>query len=59
VSDQISFYRNKTYYLQVDIKSTFLGPSATTYKRKYYINAFKVGITDAKLNHRLERGKHP
>jgi len=45
--------------LQVDIKSTFLGPSATTYKRKYYINAFKVGITDAKLNHRLERGKHP
>lgn len=48
----------KNYSLQVDIKSTFRGPSAAVYPRKFYINDFKVGITEAKFHHRLERGKY-
>ncbi|KAK2162033.1 hypothetical protein NP493_1547g00000 [Ridgeia piscesae] len=43
--------------VKIDFKTAFKGPSASVYPRKYYINDFKVGITEAIFQYIVTRGE--
>ena len=43
--------------LQIEFNIVFMGPSVVDFPRKYYINDFRVGITNATFKRYVIRGK--